>query len=228
MIKKVLTVGAFGRTGKLIVQQLVSKGYDTYGLVRKQEQATALEAMGVHAILGDVEQDLSFAVKDKDAVIYAAGSSEDSTTDMTVRIDKIAAIQLIDLCKRQHIKHFIMISAYGVETPEIAYKNPEYWDPIETGLIYYESKGAADKHLQQSGLPYTILRPGALGGEEISERVEVATHFDYDYVNNKIISRGDVAQVAVLALGLDHLKHKTIELAPGGQKSTEDALKEFK
>ncbi len=46
MIKNAVAQGTlFGRTGKLIVQ-LVKKEYKTYGLVKKQEQVNALEAMG--------------------------------------------------------------------------------------------------------------------------------------------------------------------------------------
>jgi nucleoside-diphosphate-sugar epimerase len=228
---KVLVVGAYGRTGKYIVEILgkSNSGHDVFGFIRRQEQVDELKQLGAKEIfVGDVtnESDLKKAVHGMDVVIYAAGSAEKSTQEETIKIDKEAAILLIDICVQENVKHFVMISAYGADTPEIADCYTEYWDAMD-GRVYFNAKADADKHLCNSGLTYTIIRPGTLDMSEPTGTVEVSKKFDFEYTSDKVVSRADVAQVAVSSLSIDNMKNKMIEVMQGNVP-IDEALRNYR
>jgi uncharacterized protein YbjT (DUF2867 family) len=79
--QNILIAGANGTTGRLIINLL--KDSDTYrpiAMVRKQAQKEVFEKSQIAAVLADLEKDLSYAVKDVDKVIFAAGSKGKNVT----------------------------------------------------------------------------------------------------------------------------------------------------
>ena len=51
---KVFITGGSGFIGQRVVQRLVAKGHDVYGLTRSGRGAAILEELGATAILGDI------------------------------------------------------------------------------------------------------------------------------------------------------------------------------
>jgi len=73
-IKKVFITGANGYIGGTIAHLLVAKGYEVSGLVRQPELATELEALGIRAVTGSID-DAALITKEAsaaDAVINTA------------------------------------------------------------------------------------------------------------------------------------------------------------
>ena len=86
--ENVLVAGANGTTGKLIVSYLrESQYYNPVAMVRKQEQQKQFKIQEVDTVLGDLEKDLSRAVKGIDKVIFAAGSGAHTGPDKTIDVD---------------------------------------------------------------------------------------------------------------------------------------------
>ena len=71
---KVFLTGANGYIGGTIAHLLVQKGYEVTGLIRKPELAAQLEAQGVKAVVGDLDnvQLLKQEAQAADAVIHTA------------------------------------------------------------------------------------------------------------------------------------------------------------
>jgi uncharacterized protein YbjT (DUF2867 family) len=83
-----------------------------------------------------------------------------------------------------------------------------------------EAKKNADEHLRNSGLKYTILRPGALTNEGRTGTIKLGHK-----LNEKgEISRADVAETIVAALHDDVLINETVELL-SGEADIEEAVK---
>lgn len=99
-----------------------------------------------------------------------------------------------------------MLSAYNADDPN----QGKGQGSMET---YYEAKRKADEHLKQSGLSYTIVRPGALLHEEKTGKIEAAEHIPHD--QNIEISREDVAIVLVESLTESNVKNKSFDLMKG-------------
>ncbi len=88
--------------------------------------------------------------------------------------------------------------------------------------VYLDAKHKADEHLKDSGLNYTILRPGKLTDEDGKGTVEVSDSLDHQ----GSISRKDVARVLISCLDHASVKNRTLELLEG-KKHIEEALAEL-
>ncbi|MFC3419102.1 SDR family oxidoreductase [Salinicoccus hispanicus] len=187
---KVLVIGANGQIGKMFVDKLKESEHDPIAMVRKEEQAKALEDNGVKTVLGDLEKDFSHAFEGVEAVVFTAGSGAHTGADKTILIDQEGAMESIDLAKKHAIRHFVMVSGMGVENPRA----------VEGKMRpYLHAKFRADAHLEQSGVPYTILRPGLLTNDDGKGSVNL-----YEYkgdVQYGEVPREDVASVLMEIIG---------------------------
>ncbi|QKS70650.1 SDR family oxidoreductase [Paenalkalicoccus suaedae] len=213
----VLVIGANGQIGKHIVKMLgLSTQHNVKAMIRKEEQISTMEELGADSIvIGDLEEDFSHAFSDVDAVIFTAGSGGDTGKDMTEKIDREAAIKSVEYAENSNVKRYVMISSIGADAPEKADDNIRH---------YIEAKRAADDALKESGLTYTILRPGPLSNDDGQGTVKATKKLDsYD----GSIPREDVANVAVNVLTLDETYNEIIELL-SGDTAIGEALKTFK
>lgn len=78
---------------------------------------------------------------------------------------------------------------------------------------YLRAKNNADDHLRDSGLAYTIVRPGRLTEEPGSGRVRIAERLD----KFGEIPREDVAAVLLATLEADNTIHRGFDLIAGDQ-----------
>ncbi|HSJ12539.1 MAG TPA: SDR family oxidoreductase [Gillisia sp.] len=203
-MEKILIAGATGQTGKRVIEILRnSQSFDPVAMVRTEEQKEIFEDMEVESILADLEKDVTHALKGIDKVIFAAGSGGDTGDDKTIAVDQEGAIKLIDAAKKAKVKKFIMLSSMGADDPSSHHK-------LKT---YLEAKNKADEHLKESGIPYTILRPGALNDDLGLAKVKLAEKLN----ERGEISRDDVAFLLVMSLADPLVKNKTIEALEGDE-----------
>lgn len=201
-MEKILIVGATGHTGKRVIEILKnSQSFDPVAMIRKEDQKEIFEDMEVKTVLADLEDNVDHALKDIDKVIFAAGSGGDTGEDKTLAVDRDGAIKVIDAAKKAKVKKFVMLSSMGADDPS-SHKKLE---------VYLEAKKKADEHLIESGIPYTILRPGALTDDMGLAKVTLAEKLD----QQGEISRDDVAFLLVMSLADPLVKNKTIEALEG-------------
>lgn len=196
---EVLIAGSHGGVGQRITDQLAASDHGVRAMVRDESQVNEMEGFGVEAVVADLTEDVSHAVEGCDAVIFAAGSSGEDVEG----VDRDGAIRIIDEAEKQGADRFVMLSSINADTPE---ESPEALRP------YLEAKLAADEHLQESDLTYTIVRPGALTNEPPNERIEAARR-----VERGEIPRADVARTLVAALETENTFGKTFEIVEGDE-----------
>lgn len=196
---KILVAGAHGTTGKQIIEILArSKAHEAYAMVREAGQADEMRKLGAdQVVVADLEEDVSDTAKGMDAVIFAAGSKGKNV----IGVDQKGAEKMVDAAKAAGVKRFVMLSSYGADNPQGELKE------------YLIAKGKADKYLQESGLAYTIVRPGHLGNDAPTGKVKTSAHFESS--GNTKIPRADVAEVLVRVLETDSTKNKTFEVLTG-------------
>ncbi|MGA9589270.1 MAG: SDR family oxidoreductase [Salegentibacter sp.] len=196
--KNVLVAGANGNTGRIIINLLKeSKNYLPIAMVRKQEQKNHFKKENVSTVLADLEEDLSRAVKNAEKVIFAAGSKGKNV----VGVDQEGAKRLIDAAKNAEVKKFVMLSSMGADNPTIS-------EELED---YLRAKGNADDYLRDSGLDYTIVRPGALTDEEGTGKIQLEEKLE----KQGKISREDVAQTLVEVLEDGVKQNRVFEILTG-------------
>ncbi|TMU84529.1 SDR family oxidoreductase [Bacillus sp. BHET2] len=212
----VLVIGANGHTGRHIVKELSnSSQHFVRAMIRKTEQAKEMEDLGARPIVADLEQDFSYALENVNAVIFAAGSGGSTGDDKTLSIDQDGAKKAVDYAKKMGIERFVMLSSMGADNPS---SGP---DALQ---FYLKAKGAADAHLKESGLNFTIVRPGSLSFDDASGKIEAAVSIED---KSREISRADVAKVLVDSLTIEETNHKVFEIL-SGDTPVEEALKNIK
>jgi uncharacterized protein YbjT (DUF2867 family) len=204
--QNILVAGANGTTGRIIIELLKdSDVYRPIAMVRKQEQKDRFEKENVSVVLADLEQDLNHAVTNADKVIFAAGSKGENV----IGVDQEGAKRLIDASKNAGAKKFIMLSTMGADDPSVS-------DTLED---YLRAKQNADNYLKDSGLHYTIVRPGSLTDKEGTGKIQLKEKIE----NHGSITRADVAETLVKALK-DDVKHNQVFEILAGETLIENVL----
>lgn len=210
----IFVVGANGQIGKHVIRKIQDTNEHTaIAMVRKEEQMAQLKEQGTKTVLLDLEgsiDDIADAAKGADAIIFTAGSGGHTGADKTMMIDLDGAIKTIEAAKQVGVKRFIMISAIGVH-------HRDNW--MSSAPYYSAAKYYADVWLENSGLDYTIIRPGGLTNNSGTGKVKVAINLERGE-----ISREDVASAIVVALENDQTIGKAFDMI-GGATPIEDALK---
>src|SRR5690554_4113379 len=190
-MNKTLVIGANGQIGKLLIQMMSEQQLPVKVMLRSAEQAAEFETMGAEVIIADLEADLpDAAFADCDKVVFTAGSGSKTGADKTILVDLWGACKAIDKAKQHNIKQFIMVSACDAGEPEHGSKAIKH---------YNICKHFADKHLIESHVPYTILRPGRLTDGGFTGKITTTRPIDKE---QQLISRTDVA--ACIVQCLDH------------------------
>ena len=201
-MEKILIAGATGDTGKRIVEILKSSNsFEPVAMIRKKEQQEIFDDMEVETVLANLEDELDHAVKGIDKVIFAAGSGGETGEDKTIAVDQNGAIKLIDASKKAGVKKFVMLSSMGADDPSQA----------KDLKVYLEAKHKADEHLKNSGVTYTIVRPGPLTDDMGLAKVKIAEKLK----SRGEISRDDVAFLLVMSLADPLAKNQVFEAIEG-------------
>lgn len=195
---EITVVGGHGDVAMLLHPILKRKGHRIRAIIRNEDQAEDLEKAGASPVICDIEEqdDISEAVAEVDAVLFAAGAGPGSGAERKFTVDRDGAIKLIEAAKKNDISRYVMISAMGLDKPR---GNAVF-------QAYQKAKAEADEALRKSGLDYTIIKPGKLTDEEGTGRVALAPDLP-----RGVISRQDVAEV--LAEVIENPRTAGMELA---------------
>ncbi|MFT0803632.1 SDR family oxidoreductase [Bacillus swezeyi] len=211
---KVFIVGANGQIGRFLTKWLSeSSDHQVRAMVRNEEQAEALKQTGIETALANLEgtvENIAEAAKGCDAIVFTAGSGGKTGDDKTLLVDLDGAAKTIEAAEKAGIKRFIMISTLQAH-------RRENWN--EALKPYYVAKHYADRILEDSGLTYTIIRPGGLLNEPGTGKVKAAENLE-----RGMIPREDVAKTAAAVLTEEHTFRRSFDLT-SGDMAIADAIK---
>lgn len=206
---KVLVVGATGLLGSEVCAKLVANGHTVRAVVRPTSdpaRAGPLQSLGVERVTADLKdgESLQRACRGEDAVVSTASSTfSRQPGDSIETVDRDGLKNLIDAARREPINRFVLTSFSGqIEEPS----------PLR------DAKRGAERHLKESGLEFTVLRPSFFMEVWLSP----AVGFDVANSNATIygpgtrkiswISYRNVADFAVAALTKPSARNRVIEL----------------
>lgn len=210
---KITIVGAHGSIAMLLHPMLIEAGHTVRGIIRKEEQAEDLRKLGVEPIVADIEKqdDISEAVGNVDAVLFAAGAGPGSGAERKWTVDRDGAIKLMSACHKNNIERYVIISAMGLDELRGS----------EVFKVYQKAKAEADEALRVSGLDYTIVKPGRLTDESGTGEVSAGKKLDRGE-----IPREDVASVITKVFEMPETIGKEFDLL-SGDKSISEALSDL-
>jgi uncharacterized protein YbjT (DUF2867 family) len=200
----VVIAGGHGQIALRLERMLSARGDQVRGLVRNPDHFDDVSAAGAQPVLADLEDDVDLgpAVQGADAVVFAAGAGPGSGEARKRTMDLGGAVKLIDAAKGAGISRYVIVSSMGADHPEAA---------SGTFRAYLEAKADADQALRDSGLDYTIVRPGSLTNDPGEGTVDLAERLG----RRGSIPREDVAAVLVAVLDAPNTIGTTFEVLSG-------------
>ena len=201
---RIIIVGGHGKVARQLARILTERGDEVSSVFRNPDHSDDVAATGAKPVVADIEQldtdALAPLLAGHDAVVFSAGAGGGNPA-RTYAVDRDAAIRVIDAAAQAGVKRFVMVSYFGA--------GPDHGVPQDDPFFAYaEAKAAADTHLRDSDLKWTVLGPGRLTLDEPTGRIAIGEAKGQ-------VSRADVALVAAAALADDSTIGRTIEFNNG-------------
>ena len=191
-MSRVAIVGAHGKVAQQLMRVLYDQGDDFVGIVRNDDHAEDVYRLGGEGVLVDIESatadELAAAISGCDAVVFTAGAGGGSGVERKRTVDYGGSVKSAEAAVKAGVRRFVQVSAWGVDSPVAEDAEPDW-------RAYVDAKRDADTALRQSGLDWTILRPGALTFDDGTGLVTLG-----ESVERGSIPREDVARLIAACL----------------------------
>jgi uncharacterized protein YbjT (DUF2867 family) len=212
---RVVVVGAGGRTGRLIVEQLVARGHKAVATIRNPKHMAAMVSLGAETVMLDLDlstgPDFQAQFKGADAVVFAAGSASGESS----ALDRSGLTKTARAAATAGVKRYLNIASIGAST---GMKLTGEWATDEM-RDYYKQKRAANKYLHESGLDWIIVEPGELTDGKPTGKVTISE----EQIEESHVDRADVAAVIVALLESKKSSKRAFQLV-GGKTPVAEAV----
>ncbi len=211
MTQRVFLTGATGYLGSAIAARLVRAGHDVRGLARSPERASALEAMGVKATIGEFARPESFIseLKNCDTVVHAAVDERSAATQ-----DQLALETFRAAARDGRVRRLLYTSGVWVhgDTGGAIVDETAPLDPAEL-VRWRPAHEDAALDLASDEVVTVVFRPGMVYGERRStigawfqeaKEKRTVTYPGDGAQHWSMVHRDDVAEA--YALALEHAK----------------------
>jgi nucleoside-diphosphate-sugar epimerase len=234
--QRVVVAGATGQTGRRVLERLASKGGLTViGGVRnvaKAKEALDKESVAVRGAMIqsvpsvdtsavtlsqlDVEKQdvpaMTETLKGASALVVAVGFVPGNPFKMNAAahaVDNVGTIKLIDAAKAAGVSKVVLVSSILTDAGAWDQRGSAGFQVTNAFGQVLDEKLVAEKYLRQSGLDYTIVRPGGLKAQPPSGNLVISGE---NTLNSGEISRDTVADVCVAAVFDSASKNKVVEI----------------
>jgi uncharacterized protein YbjT (DUF2867 family) len=198
----IFLAGASRGVGREIAKGLTAQDFQVKALLRSEATTHELQALGIEVTIADamnLEQVNSAMTKIPiDTVISTIGGKPQEGE----RADYLGNKNLIDAAVKAGVRRFILVTSIGAGESAVALP-PQ---ALQTLGEVLKEKEKAEQHLIQSGLIYTIIRPGGLKSEPstgngiLTEDPKIAG----------TIHRGDVGQLVCRCVSSDRANNRVL------------------
>ncbi|MCY7343716.1 MAG: NAD(P)H-binding protein [Pseudonocardia sp.] len=189
---KVAVLGATGRTGRLVVGELLARGHDVVALAR--DPAAAGLPDGASVVAGHARDAgvLRSLVAGADAVVSTLGPGRGDRT-----LHRDVAPVLVQALRAEGVRRFVGVSGAGIDVPGDRKSRRDRF--ISGAIGRFGGDAVRDKVLEYgvwaaSGLDWTLVRPPRLTDAPVTGRVE---HHAHTSPRSTSIGRGDLAVFVV-------------------------------
>lgn len=192
--------GASRGVGREIAHCLVARQTPVKAMVRSEADRSDLEAMGIQVTIADALDGEAVERVMLETPIKAVISTIGGLPKDGERSDYRGNRNLVDAAVKAEVAQFILISSIGSGNSAVALP-PQVLQTLGPVLV---EKEQAETHLMQSGLTYTIVRPGGLKSEPATGNGLLTE----DFRIAGSIHRADVAQLVCDCLLNDRAYNK--------------------
>lgn len=188
---KLLIIGGTGKTGIQLIKQALEQGHDVTALARNPDKLKIIHH-NLSIVKGDVldASQMQEVVKGQDAVLSALGHKK---FIVKTSILSEGTKNIIDAMKANDVKRLICITTLGIN--DSRFKLGLYYTLFVIPVIvffYFRDKAKQEKMIMDSGLDWTIVRPGQLLNLKKRGKYKHGLKAGH-YILTKMIARADVA-----------------------------------
>lgn len=201
-------IGASRGIGRKTVDEALERGHCVRALSRNMS-AVGIEAEGFTALDGDATNatDVAAAIEGADAVILTLGVPKDMRVLKATTLFSDATATLISAMDEAGIKRLIAVTGFGAGDSKDKLSTPERLTQKAFLGRAYADKDTQEQLIQDSGLEWTIARPGILSDNRKSNAYKVLV--EKETWRNGLINRADVADFLVTAAEQNSHVHQT-------------------
>ena len=209
-LQRLAVSGASGKTGWRVVQEALRQGLAVRALVRPDSQLPpGLEGAEVVRLkLGDTEA-LHRALEGCDALVIATGARPSIDLSGPLQVDALGVRQQIAACKAVGLERVVLVSALCAG---------RWRHPLNLFGLILVWKRVGERWLEQSGLRWTVIRPGGLNEREEGLEREGVVFSGADQQESNSIPRRLVARVCLEALHSPAAEGRIIEITSSPQQ----------
>ncbi|HEX8170535.1 MAG TPA: NAD(P)H-binding protein [Thermoanaerobaculia bacterium] len=220
---KILVTGGTGVIGEGAIPELLARGHQVRLLSRHADE-DAKQWPGVEPFRGNVADaaSLNGAASGCDAVLHIAGIVNEDPPKLTFQSVNVDGTQhMIDAARRAGVQRFVFVSSLGADVG---------------ASDYHQSKVAAERLVEGSGLRWTIIRPGNVygpGDEVISlilkmvRALPAVPVIDDGAQEFQPIWHEDLAKILAAAVERNDINAQILEAAGPEITTMNDLLKRF-
>lgn len=190
----ILVVGASGMLGGRVARQLLAAGRPVRALSRDPGKVEELRALGAEVVRGDLRDPASLrrACEGAERLVTTANGFIGRGREAPGQVDLRGNRNLVDAARAASVQQFVLVSASVAAA--------------ESTVDFFRYKAAAEAYLRSSGVPFTLLRPGAfmevwgemIGGKAAAKGVTTILGRGTNPIN--FVAVDDVARVCVRVL----------------------------
>jgi uncharacterized protein YbjT (DUF2867 family) len=194
----VAVTGASGKTGWRVVDEALTRGLQVRAIVRpgselppalaEAERQGRLDVRRLELPQGDA---LQHALAGCDALVIATGARPSVNLAGPLQVDALGVREQILACKAVGLRRVVLVSSLCAG---------RWLHPLNLFGLILVWKRLGEQWLQQSGLDWTVVRPGGLSEDDSRAQREGVVFSGADQQQSSSLPRRLVAQVCLDAL----------------------------
>ena len=201
---RLAVTGASGKTGWRVVQEALGRGYEVRALLRPDSAVSeGLAGAEIQRLeLGDAAA-LRQALEGCEALVIATGARPSVDLLGPMKVDALAIRSQIAACKEAGVDRVVLVSSLC---------SGRWIHPLNLFGLILIWKGVGERWLQESGLRWTVVRPGGLKETEDGLDQEGVVYTGPEEQDSQSIPRRLVARVCLDALETPAAEGRILEI----------------
>jgi uncharacterized protein YbjT (DUF2867 family) len=206
----VAVTGASGKTGWRVVDEALTRGLQVRAIVRpgselppalaEAERQGRLDVRRLELPQGDA---LQHALAGCDALVIATGARPSVNLAGPLQVDALGVREQILACKAVGLRRVVLVSSLCAG---------RWLHPLNLFGLILVWKRLGEQWLQQSGLDWTVVRPGGLSEDDSRAQREGVVYSDADQQQSNSLPRRLVARVCLDAVDTPAASGRIIEI----------------
>ncbi|MFM7361954.1 MAG: SDR family oxidoreductase [Cyanobium sp.] len=189
---RLAVTGASGRTGWRVVQEARARGLEVTAIVRPDSRLPeGLNGADVVRLPLSDSGALADALCGCDALVIATGARPSIDLLGPMKVDALAMRPQIAACREAGVKRVVLVSSLC---------SGRWLHPLNLFGLILVWKGLGERWLAESGLDWSVIRPGGLSENEQDLERQGVVYSDADQQESDSIPRRLVARVCLDAL----------------------------